>query len=349
MVQKLCSPGRWAVVVGLLAFAVDLTPVTAQEQHSLERVSGGSSERQPGGETTAEEVLRALQRERPPNDVIQPTGSTAHLRRATHGLLPEGASVVDRTGHIERRNDDWVFVADDTDGATPLLRNATLEVVIRTAAGAVTPISFVVSGEVSVFRGRNYLLLRSAMRANPPAAGPIKTIENGAQSTTVPSTKDDAHGSPPPVEAVLEAIRNKRPEREAIAPDGPLGTPAVNHRLTTGPQGVVERGLGQPWSADAESHRTLQPDGTILPRRAGRVVPQGDRWFFTAESDHPDHPEPPRELLPCRATEFMLSRWELNPHGLVFVVTGEITLFDGVNYLLPRVAIRQPASDNLRK
>jgi hypothetical protein len=34
---------------------------------------------------------------------------------------------------------------------------------------------------------------------------------------------------------------------------------------------------------------------------------------------------------------------------MVYVVSGEITMFEGENYLLPRIAIRQAVTDNLRK
>jgi len=286
-----------------------------------------------------------MQRDNPPNDILQPTGSAADQRTTSGQLLPEGASVIDRTGHVEARDGGWVFVSEGTSDAkpVPLLRNATLEVMIRTAAGAPGPLSFVVSGEMTVFHGTNYLLIRSAMRANEPVRAPKPTSDN--QVAADPSASGGEQGTRPSAEAVLEALRAERPEREPVTlrDDDETGDQPI-----AGPLGGLQRTPGLQRSSGSARLRTLRADGTILVRRSGRVTREGDRWFFAPDSDHADHADAALELLPCRATEFMLSLRRKDQHGLVFVVTGEITLFDGENFLLPRIAIRQPVSDNLR-
>jgi hypothetical protein len=67
------------------------------------------------------------------------------------------------------------------------------------------------------------------------------------------------------------------------------------------------------------------------------------------ESDHPEYPEPPMKLLPNQSVELMLRASARGGGGLVFVVSGEVTLFEGENYLLPRVAMRRIDTGNTRK
>jgi hypothetical protein len=67
------------------------------------------------------------------------------------------------------------------------------------------------------------------------------------------------------------------------------------------------------------------------------------------ESDHPEHPEPPMRLLPNHGVGFMVRSLERGGPGLVFVVSGEITAFEGDNYLLPRSVTQRIEMGNLRK
>jgi hypothetical protein len=67
------------------------------------------------------------------------------------------------------------------------------------------------------------------------------------------------------------------------------------------------------------------------------------------ESDHPDRPEPPIKLLPNKSLEFMVRTSERESIGLVFLVSGEATVFQGENYLLSRVAMQRIDTGNLRR
>ncbi len=345
MTKRLRPSPRRAIGVFVMVCAVCAASTTAQEQRPAERQTSDGQKERPRRDPTAEDVLRALQRNNPPNDILQPTGSTADKRTTSGRLLPEGASVIDRTGHVEARDGGWVFVGDGTTDAKPvsLLRNATLEVMIRTAAGAPGQVSFVVSGEMTVFHGTNYLLIRSAMRANAPLREPNPTSDNHAAEDQ--SAPGGERRSPPSAEAVLKALRAEHPAREPVTLRDDDAT--ADHAMAD-PLGGLQRTPGLQRSSGSARLHTLRADGTILVRRAGRVAREGDRWVFAPDSDHADQADAAMELLPCRATEFMLSLRRKDQHGLVFVVTGEITLFDGENYLLPRIAIRQAASDNLR-
>lgn len=294
---------------------------------------------------TAEELLRTLQRHRPVNEVVLPTGMSPNSGRSAAGtMLPEGSSIVERSGWLQKDGQWWVFVFDPAEGDSPikLLPNATLEIMVRTASGSTAPVKFIASGELAVFEGENYLLLRVAARisnAHDQAARPDEMIreEGSPAGEAVPASGrvgvDESGGSSvladAPVEDVVAALQMQQPRTE-VMPIAPL---------------PVEYQSGR----GATATRTLKPDGTPLVHRPGRLDREGAWWTFSFESDHPDHPEPPMKLLPNLSVELMSRAAEHETYGLVFLVSGEVTLFQGENYLLSRVAMRRIDTGNLRK
>lgn len=136
-------------------------------------------------------------------------------------------------------------------------------------------------------------------------------------------------GAPLTAEDVLRRLREQRPTNVTIAPAG-------EGRAGDGPGGT---GVAAP----------LLPEGSAIVTRPGRLVYDGQWWTFVFESDHPDRPEPPIKLLPNRNLEVMVRAVETRAQGLVFVVSGEVTVFQGENYLLTTVAMRRANVGNLQK
>ena len=60
-------------------------------------------------------------------------------------------------------------------------------------------------------------------------------------------------------------------------------------------------------------------------------------------------PDRPIKLLPSRNTERMVQAREQENVGLVFVVSGEVTAFEGENVLLPLLAVQRIDMGNLSK
>ena len=87
---------------------------------------------------------------------------------------------------------------------------------------------------------------------------------------------------------------------------------------------------------------------TSLIGRSGRLVREGDAWLFTFDSDQPGQSDDAFRLLPNKNLEFMAEAAESNFAGLRFVVSGEITEFEGQNFLLVRAVIRPLDAGNLR-
>lgn len=282
---------------------------------------------------TAEDILKALKQRRPFNEVIAPVGLTLQDIQKTkqiRKLLPEGWTLVDRTGRLEKKDDWWYFVFEPALGDLPikLLHNSKLEQMVRTVVHADTKVVFSISGEMTVFKGENYLLTRMAMRPletvniipDEPAAG-------SNQNQSAPQPEDIAIDAT--VEDVLSKMKNLKPTQSLV--------------------GFKEPQWPDESYKEATSGRPVLADGTPFIRRAGRLFERESWWEFAPESDHPDHPEPPMRLLPNKNTELMVRAWDRNNIGLVYIVSGEVTLFNGENYLLPKVAIRRIHSGNLRK
>lgn len=303
--------------------------------------------------TTADELLQALRGTRPIDDLIHPVGATPGSERTPRPvLLPEGTSIVSRPGWLQREEPWWTFQFDPPDTSPPLklLPNANLETMVRTARGSNTPVKFVLSGEVTTFRGENFVIARGVSRfveSTPPAPPPAGELDRTtyprpshpdhpqAGRTAVPTGSQEGH--PPsgpalpgdaPVADVLRQLRGRQPETPMpIAP--PPTEPVPGRR--------------------AAASRSLKADGTPLVRRPGRVIQEGDWWTLVFESDHPQEPEPPVKVLPSQGLQRMVDAAEKENAGLVFLISGEVTLFEDENYLLPRMFTRQMDTGNLTK
>jgi hypothetical protein len=291
------------------------------------------ADQDPEDQPTAEELLKALQRHRPSNEVIPPASSADNGGQPAQRLLwPEGSVVVNRAGWLVEHEPWWRFVFDPPDGEPPtrLLPNAGLEVMTRTAAG------------MTVFEDENYLLVRAVRRSagtGRQIVGP-EGIESGTAATgeqRIPPEQEDSATTPAgdvlsgdaPVEDVLAALKQQEPGEDMMELLGSRGEDRLDSFAT--------------------ASRRLIPDGSPLVQRPGRVVHEGQWWTFVFESDHPDHPEPPMRLLPNKSVEMMLGASKRQAGGLVFLVSGEVTVFRGDNFLLPRAAMLRADAGNLRR
>ena len=306
------------------AYAQDKPPTTKEQTQPATEEAGEVEEKSPGSQT-AEELLRALRRGRPITDVIPPASQATRSKTDDSPLLlPEGATVVDRIGTVRKGDPLWLFTPTSGERAMKVLPNTNLEMMVRTTQGTPLPVEFSVSGEVTVFQGENHMLVRSAKRSVAPAvpAAVPDVADATVAGDTLPATAED----------VLSALQKKAPSHAPLVARDELSEQSSE-------DGGDRGGVGQ----------RLMPDGAPLVHRPGRLTRDGHWWTFAFESDDPENPEPPMRILPNQSLELMLQALNLGKHGLVFVVSGEVTLFKGRNYLLPRVALRRMDSGNTRK
>jgi hypothetical protein len=124
-----------------------------------------------------EDIIQRLQGDRLPNVPIPPVRDEQEVgeyfapvapSEELEPLLPEGAYLVDRAGRLVKRENWWTFVHEDRGQVVrsrPLrvLPSQLLETMEYASAEGTGDIVFVVSGEITEFRGVNYLLLRKVL------------------------------------------------------------------------------------------------------------------------------------------------------------------------------------------
>jgi hypothetical protein len=196
---------------------------------------------------------------------------------------------------------------------------------------------FLVTGRVTEFDGTNYLLIESLLEGSPsrprtpqyelqaePGPGGVRL-----QVTTRPAT---ATGSEPTAEEVLKQLMQNRPSRPLVMPPSPAAT-----QPSRAPLGAAER-KGPRWTED-----------TSLMDQPGRIIP-GESWWSFAFEDLSEEPQtPPVRLLPSQLLEtaIHLSGGGAK-NGMVLIVSGDITVYKGVEYMMLRKVLLRRDIGNFR-
>lgn len=111
---------------------------------------------------------------------------------------------------------------------------------------------------------------------------------------------------------------------------------------------VTTRVEKAPTNAIAPVAEKLMPDGSRLVDRPGRLVREGDHFVYSFESRGEGAIDRPIRLLPNRLLEDMESYSENGLKPMVFIVSGEVTEYHGMNYLLIQKLLVRPDTGNLR-
>jgi len=175
--------------------------------------------------------------------------------------------------------------------------------------------------------------------SDPPAASPAEPSPDEppqGESARQPAPPDRA--PEPTADEVLKMLTPKEgTPRPLVRPTLP-GRPA---RTTPAPEAL-------PRNAVVPVERRLLPDGYRLVDRVGRLQREGEYWTLVFESRSTQTVEPPIRLLPNRLLEDMEIASAGGTRPLVFIVSGEVTEYHGVNYLLVQKLLIRPSMGNLR-
>ena len=81
----------------------------------------------------------------------------------------------------------------------------------------------------------------------------------------------------------------------------------------------------------------LRREGEFVVSRRGRIRRSGDgrQALFVFDSDSKQAGDPPMVLVPCRMLETIEEFIERRGDRIVFVLSGQVLTYRGVNYLLP--------------
>lgn len=174
-----------------------------------------------------------------------------------------------------------------------------------------------------------------------PASGPeskSKAAEEPAKSTPEDGKKDPPPRREPSATDILrELTKQSQPPKPVLRP----ATPDRVARTTVAAEAMPPNAIATPIPR-------LLPDGYRLVDRPGRLAREGDYWVFSFEDRGQASPQLPIRLLPNRLLEDMEQFSEGGTKPVVFVVSGEVTEYHGVNYLLVQKLLTRGNLGNLK-
>jgi hypothetical protein len=230
----------------------------------------------------------------------------------TGQLLREGSYILRTRGTLDRDAETgwWTFriARDDPHqrigGLTllPCTLLANLEQLVESMPRQ--EIVFDLTGQVFVYRGRNFLLPTHAPRLVeyvPPTRG-----DAGQAAETPPPGDESAQAILRDLEQTVgPVLHSSRAGPAAAAPDGPQGV-------------------------------KLLPPGTVMLWRRGWMVREtGGAWSFVFQADATGLADPPMVLLPCLLLEEMERHARRSGPRQPLLVSGRVERYHGRNYLLP--------------
>ena len=185
-----------------------------------------------------------------------------------------------------------------------------------------------------------------------PTTQPVKDAEGkqAAKAGTEPEKAAPGGRKPKPKAVDPEPPREPSPSevlRELTKQSGvrrPVVSPVAPGRVE---QRVVS-GEAVPPNAILPPTQRLLPDGYRIVDRPGRLARDGDYWVFSFENRGQGAPELPIRLLPNRLLEDMERASAGGTKPMVFVISGEVTEYHNVNYVLLQKLLVQPDLGNLK-
>jgi len=128
---------------------------------------------------------------------------------------------------------------------------------------------------------------------------------------------------------VIQQLLDQRPTSPPIEPSQVM----PDDDLSTSELRPDPRVIG---TAPGLAPSQLRREGEFIISRRGRLMVQpGGRTQFRFEADGEKSPEAPMLMLPCRLLETMEKLSEQRGEGLVFILSGQVFVYHGENWLLP--------------
>ena len=166
----------------------------------------------------------------------------------------------------------------------------------------------------------------STASAQAPPEEPVAIPPEAPQPTTQPASQPSAEQ----VQQQMMGMLSDNPQFDAPQPieSAPVEAPPISvlSQVDTAILGIPP-GSPQP---------KLRREGEFIVNRRGRLTrtPSG-QVLFVFEADSDAAPEPPMPLLPCQILESMEDLSAQNTDQVAFIVSGQVMLYRGVNFLMP--------------
>ena len=185
------------------------------------------------------------------------------------------------------------------------------------------------------------LILPVLAQQEPTGAASDQPKEKKAAASTQPSEHEEMEPPrEPSASDILKALTKPEdaPPKPVILPSQPGQT--IERKeidLSVIPQNSV-----------APITPRLYPDGYRIVDRPGRLAREGEYYVFAFESRGQAEAELPIRLLPNRLLEDMEIASAGGTSPIVFLISGELTEYHGVNYLLVQKLLTRPNLGNLK-
>jgi hypothetical protein len=245
--------------------------------------------------------------------------------------LPEGYVVAARQAVIEKASKWYVAHLKPVEGrpsAPPLriLPNRRLSMIEAILSASDRQPRFMITGRVTEFEGNNYILLENIAEIPEGAEYPARR-EKPAPRQAKPVERPDSTAPEPSAEEILAELMKQKPLKSVVLPEN-----VQEVTMTTAPADK------QSPETDAEQKKRgpRWPEETLLINRPGRLVPGESGWLLTFEDQGANPSDQPIRLLPNRLLESAVAASAGGTRGVVFIVSGEVTVHDRTNYLLLR-------------
>jgi hypothetical protein len=181
------------------------------------------------------------------------------------------------------------------------------------------------------------IALFARVHAEPPKPPPTTQPAAGQSESKTESPELEPPREPSPAEILRELSKATNTPARIVRPSSPGET-------------VVERVKPEdlPPNAIVPVAPKLYPDGWRLVDRPGRLTREGDYYTFSFETRTEGSPDLPIRLLPNRLLEDMEIASAGGTKPVVFIVSGELTEYHGVNYLLVQKLLTRPNLGNFK-
>ncbi|MBN1845119.1 MAG: hypothetical protein JW810_05510 [Sedimentisphaerales bacterium] len=218
-------------------------------------------------------------------------------------------------------------------------------------------VDFRVWGEVTTYQNLNYILptfvatlslfgkeaptdAADAQRISPLEAALVRPgPQNNEQDNPADLPDDRQSELPEQLRIMLEKIPRTRPLElpEATTTSGSAAPQTPTDAM------VAVKGAKTPPPA--------RRDGQMVIDRVGRIHydPEAGRWLFSFEADGASLAEPPMILHPCRLLEVMETAVQRANLSIRFRVSGQISIYQGRNYMLLRKVLMVYDLENFTK
>lgn len=197
--------------------------------------------------------------------------------------------------------------------------------------------------------GQNNAGQASSTTQNPEDLPPEKTDASAPEKDSAQDVMNN----------LMEQMKNN-PMIEPTTPAGQGGTTGSTGSVPLPSTGAGAAGPGQTagvrvdpnivGTAPGAEPAKLRREGEFVISRKGRLVRSGDgmHTLFVFDADSKDSPEAPMAVVPCQMLQSMEDLMGQRGDQIQFILSGQILVYRGVNYVLPTMMTLAEDRGNLQ-